>query len=168
MPPVRPIETPPLLLRRAAESRPPAVRPDDYDVVGRDGEILGRVLRARITPAGTPWMWSLVDGEQTLATGYATSRDTAMQAVGEALVMTDCLPGLMLKRTDRHDEECYDVVASGEVVGHIRLSDATPAATPWSWTIAPSRHGHRGATHGYEPTREAAMQTFSRSWHRDG
>ena len=28
-----------------------------------------------------------------------------MQAVAEALVMTDCLPGLMLKRTDRHDEE---------------------------------------------------------------
>ena len=28
-----------------------------------------------------------------------------MQAVAEALVMTDCLPGLMLKRTDRHDED---------------------------------------------------------------
>jgi len=77
-------------------------------------------------------MWSLVDAEQTLATGYSGSRDEAMQAVAEALAMTDCLPGLMLKRTDRYDEECYDVMASGEVVGHIRLSDATPAATPWS------------------------------------
>ena len=167
MPPVRPFETPALLLRRASESRPPAVGPDDYDVIGRDSEILGRVLRARITPADTPWMWSLVDCEQTLATGYSTSRDTAMQAVAEALVMTDCLPGLMLKRTDRHDEECYDVVASGEVVGHIRLSDVTPATTPWSWTFVHSHHGHRTLTHGYAATREAAMQAFTRSWHRE-
>jgi hypothetical protein len=66
-------------------------------------------------------MWSLVDAEQTVATGYSASRDEAMQAVAEALVMTDCLPGLMLKRTDRRDEECYDVVASGVVVGHIPI-----------------------------------------------
>jgi hypothetical protein len=90
-----------------------------------------------------------------------------MQAVAEALVMTDCLPGLMLKRTDRHDEECYDVVASGEVVGHIRLSDVTPATTPWSWTFVHSHDGHRTLTHGYAATREAAMQAFTRSWHRE-
>ena len=71
-----------LLLRRASESRPPAVGPDDYDVIGRGGEILGRVLRARISPPDTPWMWSLVDGEQTLATGYATSRATNVQLQG--------------------------------------------------------------------------------------
>jgi hypothetical protein len=110
-------------------------------------------------------MWSLVDGDQTLATGYATSRDTAMQAVAEALVMTDCLPGLMLKRTDRHDEECYDVVASGEVVGHIRLSDVTPAVAPWVWAIAFDQREGRKASNGYEATREAAMRAFAKSWH---
>jgi len=35
-----------------------------------------------------------------------------MQAAAEALVMTDCLPVLMLKRTGRRDEECYDVMST--------------------------------------------------------
>jgi hypothetical protein len=57
------IQTPTLLLRRASErARPPAVGPDDYDVIESDGETMGRVLRARIAPADTPWMWSLVAG----------------------------------------------------------------------------------------------------------
>jgi len=111
-------------------------------------------------------MWSLVDDEQTLATGYSTDRGRALQALAEARVMTDCLPSLMLKRTDRHDEECYDVMASGEVVGQIRLSDVTPAATPWIWTIAHSHREHRTLTQGYEPTREAAMKAFGKAWRR--
>jgi hypothetical protein len=73
MPPVRPRELPALLLRRAPESRPPAVGPDDYDVIGRGRETLERVLKARIAPADTPWMWSLMDAEQTVATGYSES-----------------------------------------------------------------------------------------------
>jgi hypothetical protein len=164
MPPVRPIETPALLLRRASEPRPPALGPDDYDVISKDGNIIGRIVRARITPATTPWMWSLVDGAETLATGYAASRDTAMQAAAEALVMTDCLPGLMLKRIDRRDEECYDVMSNGQVVGHVRLSDAAPAAASWVWAVAFDRREKRKATHGYEATREAAMQAFAKAW----
>jgi hypothetical protein len=58
-------------------------------------------------------------------------------------------------------------VASGEFVGHIRLSDVTPTTTPWSWTFVHSHHGHRTLTHGYAATREAAMQAFTRSWHRE-
>ena len=168
MSPVHPIDPPALLLRRASESRPPAVGPDDFDVIGKDGELVGRIVRARITPADTPWMWSLLDAEQTLAMGYSTSRDTAVQAVSEALVMTDCLPGLMLKRTDRRDEECYDLMSSGQVVGHLRLSDVAPAAAPWVWAIAFDHRERRKPTHGYEPTRESAMQAFARSWRRDG
>jgi hypothetical protein len=166
MSPVRPIETPALLLRCASESRPPAVGPDDYDVIGRDGDTIGRVLRARIAPADAPWMWSLMDAEQTVATGYSESRDAATQALAEALVMTDCLPGLMLKRTDRRDEECYDVMSNGEVVGHLRLSDVDPAAAPWVWAIAFDHREGRKSSRGYEPTREAAMQAFARNWHR--
>jgi hypothetical protein len=165
MPPVRPMET--LVLRRASDSRPPAVGPDDYHVVGRDGETIGRVLRARVAPADTPWMWSLMDAEQTVATGYSDSRDAATQALAEALVMTDCLPGLMLKRTDRRDEECYDVMSNGEVVGHLRLSDVAPAAAPWVWAIAFDHRDGRKSNRGYAPTREAAMQAFAKVWHRE-
>jgi hypothetical protein len=167
MPPVRPVETPAVLLRRVSESRPPAVGPDDYDVIARGGETIGRVLKARIAPAETPWVWSLTDAEQTVATDYSESRDAATQALAEALVMTDCLPGLMLKRTDRRDEECYDVMSNGEVVGHLRLSDVAPAVAPWVWAMAFDHRDGRKPNRGYAPTREAAMEAFAKAWHRE-
>jgi hypothetical protein len=80
-----------LLLRRASESRPGAEGQDDYDVIGADGLVIGRIFKATRFPNGTPWQWSLAYG---------------------------------------HHE------------------DRTP-------------------THGYEPTREEAMQAFARSWHRE-
>ena len=36
---------------------------------------------------------------------------------------------------------------------------------PWVWMIAYGQHGDRTPTHGYEPTRDAAMLAFARSWH---
>jgi hypothetical protein len=167
MPPVRPVEIPNLMLRRISEPRPPASGPDDFDVINRDGIAIGRVLRARITPADLPWMWSLVDGEETLATGFAASREAAMRDLANARIMTDCLPTLMLKRTDRRDEECYAVMNDSQVVGHIRLSDVTPAAAPWVWTIASGHPGDYERTHGYAATRDAAMQAFGRNWRRE-
>ena len=47
MPPVRPFEVPDRLLRRASEGRPPAVGPEDYDVIGKDGEVIGRIARTQ-------------------------------------------------------------------------------------------------------------------------
>jgi hypothetical protein len=54
----------------------------------------------------------------------------------------------------------------------IVMSRYTPAnnalvrSRPWMWAS-----GHNGdirrAAHGYEPTREAAMQSFARSWRRE-
>ena len=76
--------------------------------------------------------------------------------------MTD----LILKRTTPTGDQ-YEVLAEGQVVGHIRLSDAAPMATPWMWTLAYGFHEDRTPMHGYEPTREAAMQAFARSWHRE-
>jgi hypothetical protein len=38
------------------------------------------------------------------------------------------------------------------------------------WTLADGQHGDRTPTHGYEPTREAAMAAFAKiakSWHRE-
>ena len=76
--------------------------------------------------------------------------------------MTD----LVLKRATPTCDQ-YEVLAEGQVVGHIRLSDAASMATPWMWTLAYGFHEDRMPMHGYEPTREAAMQAFARSWHRE-
>jgi hypothetical protein len=83
MPPVRPLEVPALLLRRASESRPLAVGPDDYDVIGKDAEVIGRIVRTATGPAGKPWMWSVAtrlrDSEGPVL-GYEATRDAALQA----------------------------------------------------------------------------------------
>ena len=58
----------------------------------------------------------------------------------------------------------YDVLADGKVVGRIFKSAKSPIGTPWMWTLAYSFHKDRTRTHGYEPTREAAMAAFAKSW----
>jgi hypothetical protein len=86
MPPVRPLEIPSLLLRRASESRPLAVGPDDYDVVGKDREVIGRIVRTATGAPGTTWMWSIAtsrNGEGPVL-GYEPTREAAMEALAKA------------------------------------------------------------------------------------
>ena len=63
-------------------------------------------------------------------------------------------------------DDDYDVLCEGEVVGRIMKAAAAPVGQPWLWTLA---YGHedRTPTHGYEPTREAAMAAFAKSWRRE-
>ena len=42
----------------------------------------------------------------------------------------------------------------------------TRKGTPWMSTLAYGYHEDRTPTHGYEPTREAAMAAFAKSWQR--
>jgi hypothetical protein len=35
------------------------------------------------------------------------------------------------------------------------------------WTLAYGDHEDRTPTHGYESTRQAAMQAFARSWYKE-
>jgi hypothetical protein len=55
------------------------------------------------------------------------------------------------------------VLENGLVVGRIFLLDAVGPKDRWA-------SGHNGdirrAAHGYEPTREAAMAAFAKSWRR--
>jgi len=44
---------------------------------------------------------------------------------------------------------------------------ASPVGQPWLWTLAYGYHEDRTPTHGYEPTREAAMAAFAKSWRRE-
>jgi hypothetical protein len=62
----------------------------------------------------------------------------------------------------------YDVIGpDGLVIGRIFKTTSAPAGTPWLWTLAYGQHEDRTPTHGHESTREAAMQAFARSWHRE-
>ena len=63
-------------------------------------------------------------------------------------------------------DDDYDVLCEGEVVGRIMKAAASPVGTPWMWTLVLYHEG-RTPTHGYEPTREAAMTAFAKSWRRN-
>jgi hypothetical protein len=73
---------------------------------------------------------------------------------------------LLLQRTGSTGDQ-YEVIAEDQVVGYIRLSSAARTATPWMWTLAYGQHEDRTRAHGYEATRDAAMQEFARSWRRE-
>ena len=74
---------------------------------------------------------------------------------------------LTLKRAPiGQNQEDYDVLSEGVLVGRIFLSPAAPDSRPWMWTLAYGQHRDRSPTHGFEPTREAAMAAFAKSWRR--
>jgi hypothetical protein len=64
------------------------------------------------------------------------------------------------------NQDDYDVVENGVIVGRIFLDAVGPRGRPWMWAS-----GHNGdlrrAAHGYEQTREAAMAAFAKSWRGD-
>jgi hypothetical protein len=80
---------------------------------------------------------------------------------------------LLLKRaaTSRSggewNEDDYDVLADGDVVGRIYKANAAPVRKAWMWTLAFWHHEDRTPTHGYEATLEAAMAAFAKSWRRE-
>jgi hypothetical protein len=65
------------------------------------------------------------------------------------------------------NDDDYDVLADGVVVGRIFKANAALVGTPWMWTLAFGHHEDRTPTHGYEPMREAAMTAFAKSWRRE-
>jgi hypothetical protein len=72
---------------------------------------------------------------------------------------------LILKRAPiRPNLEDFDVLADGVVVGRIFLSPAAPQDRPWMWASGHNGDSVNRAAHGYEPTREAAMAAFAKSW----
>jgi hypothetical protein len=49
-----------LILRRASASRPSGEwNDDDYGLLA-NGEAVGRIFKANVTPVGWPWMWTLI------------------------------------------------------------------------------------------------------------
>jgi hypothetical protein len=62
------------------------------------------------------------------------------------------------------NDEDFDVLAGGVVVGRIFLANAAPLGASWMWTLLLEQHKDRTTTHGYAATREAAMAAFAKSW----
>jgi hypothetical protein len=59
-------------------------------------------------------------------------------------------------------DDDYDLLADGAIVGRISLTPDAPQNRRWLWTLAHGQHKDRG----YEPTREAAMAAFAKSWRK--
>jgi hypothetical protein len=97
------------------------------------------------------------------------------QAVGPAgrRALAEASMALILKRASASrpsgewNDDDYDVLADAIVVGRIFKGNATPVGAPWMWTLAFGQHEDRTPTHGYKPTREAAMAAFAKSWRRE-
>jgi hypothetical protein len=86
----------------------------------------------------------------------------------------DPVTQLILKRASASrpsgewSDDDFDALADGVVVGRIMEAAASPVGLPWMWTILVIEHREDfPATHGYEPTREAAMAAFAKSWRRE-
>jgi hypothetical protein len=72
-----------LLLRQVSAGRAGAEGADDYDVIGADGLVIGRIFKATTAPAGTPWLWTLAYGQhedRTPTHGHEPTREAAMRA----------------------------------------------------------------------------------------
>jgi len=65
------------------------------------------------------------------------------------------------------NDDDYDVLADGVVVGRIVKAAAVPVGMSWMWTLAYNYHEDRTPTHGYAATREAATTAFAKSWRRE-
>ena len=80
---------------------------------------------------------------------------------------------LVLKRasasrlSDKWNDDDFDVLADGAVVGRIMKAHAAPVGSPWMWTLMFGYHEDRSPTHGYAATREAAMAAVAKSWRRE-
>jgi hypothetical protein len=80
---------------------------------------------------------------------------------------------LILKRAStsrpsgQWNDDDFDVLADGVVVGRILKVHAAPVGTPRMWTLAFGHHEDRTPPHGYAATREDAMTAFAKSWRRE-
>jgi hypothetical protein len=64
------------------------------------------------------------------------------------------------------NDDDYDMLCDGIVVGRSMKAAAVPVGLSWMWTLAFGHHEDRSPTHGYAATREDAMAAFAKSWRR--
>jgi hypothetical protein len=90
--------------------------------------------------------------------------------------MEDRRSSLILKRASasrpsgQWQDEDYDVLAAGKVVGRIleEGSRFDPPDLLWTWSITSIWPATRGVTNGTAATREQAMAKFRAAWEKAG
>ena len=73
-----------LLLRQVAESGAGAEGQDNFDVIGPNGLVIGRIFKADVAPVGMPWMWTMLFDYRWPTHGYAASRVAAIAAFAKS------------------------------------------------------------------------------------
>jgi hypothetical protein len=76
-------------------------------------------------------------------------------------------PASASRPSGQWNDDDFDVLANGVVVGRIFKANASPVGASWMWTLAFGHHEDRTPTHGYAKTREAAMAAFAKSCRRE-
>jgi hypothetical protein len=71
------------------------------------------------------------------------------------------------RRSGQWNDDDFDVLADGAVVGRIFKANASPVGAPRMWTLAFGHHEDRTPTHGYAMMSEAAMTAFANGWRRE-
>jgi hypothetical protein len=71
------------------------------------------------------------------------------------------------RKSGEWNDDDYDVLSGGVVVGRIMKAAAAPVGSPWMWTLAFGYHEDRSPAHGYEADRASAMRAFAKSWRRE-
>jgi hypothetical protein len=56
------------------------------------------------------------------------------------------------------NDDDFDVLADGVVVGRIFKANAAPVGSPWMWSLAFGHHEDRSLTHGYAASREDGIR----------
>jgi hypothetical protein len=76
-------------------------------------------------------------------------------------------PASASRPSGQWNDDDFDVLANGVVVGRIFKANASPVGASWMWTLVFGHNEDRTPTHGYAETREAAMAAFANSWRRE-
>jgi hypothetical protein len=74
---------------------------------------------------------------------------------------------LAFRPSGEWNDDDYDVLCNGVVVGRIMQAAAVPVGMSWMWTLAFGHHEDCTPAHGYAATREAAMAAFAKSWRHE-
>lgn len=56
-------------------------------MINNVGEVVGRIVRVFVPPAGMPWMWSLAEGfreDHILLSGHEATREAALEAFSKS------------------------------------------------------------------------------------
>ena len=133
-----------------------------------------RMQYATCPNCGTAFHWPRTGDRYNREKAFAhiaecTGRNPAATAVKceaeEGLGPRAMATPLILKRAPIGDnQDNYDVLEKGIVVGRIFKSQLSLQDRPWKWASGHSADSVSRAAHGYEATREAAMAAFAKSW----